>query len=253
MKIYRGPGYNRSALFDEEHHANRGLNMRSSLYLLFAALFMVMASSTFAAQLTVRTFERGGKAPLQGASVCLGTPAKLNQFGASLTDAEGYVVFTGVPRTSLVVTVSRPGYKGEQEHMSGSGENRMLVLSLPLGGGGVECLPDQDEGGIQGTSLDIESFQLGKGAAVTRNTSVTLDTTLSGSATHYRASERSDFRGAEWLAFDGQARFRLSAGRGNKTVYFQVRRYARINGADLEARSQVMSDSIYAQFQGTSD
>jgi hypothetical protein len=234
-------------LFNEKYHAKETSNMRSCLCLLFAVLFLAMSSSAFSAELTVRTFERGGKAPLQGVAVCLGTSARLNQFGASLTDDEGYVVFSGVPRTSLVVTVSRPGYMGEQEHMSGSDEDRMLVLSLPTGGGGVECLLGQDEVEIKGATLDIESFQLGNGAAVTRDVSVTLDNKLSGIATHYRASERPDFQGAEWLTFEKKPRFQLSAGQGNKTVYFQVRRYARINGADIEARSSVMSDSINVQ------
>jgi len=136
----------------------------------------------------------------------------------------------------------------EQEHMTGSNENRMLVLSLPTGGGGVECLLDQDEVKITGDTLGIEFFQMNNGAAVTRNASVTLDNKLSGNATQYRASERPDFQGAEWLAFEKQPRFLLSAGRGNKTVYFQVRRYARMNGADIEARSPVTSDFINVQF-----
>ncbi len=76
------------------------------------------------------------------------------------------------------------------------------------------------------------------------NASVTLDNSFSGHASQYRASERSDFRGAEWQAYEKMPDFQLSAGRGNKTVYFQVRRYARINGADLEARSTVKHDSI---------
>jgi len=223
--------------------------MRSYLFLLLAGFFLVMSSSAFSAQLTVRIFERGGKAPLQDVAVCLGTSARLNQFGAGLTDAEGYTMFSGIPRTSLVVTVSRQGYMSEQEHMTGSDENRMLVLSLPTGGGGVECLLDQDEVEIAADTLDIESFQLNNGAAVAREASITLNNKLSGNATQYRASERPDFHGSEWVAYDERPRFQLSAGRGSKTVYFQVRRYARMSGADIEARSPVISDSINVQFQ----
>jgi hypothetical protein len=129
---------------------------------------------------------------------------------------------------------------GEQEHMTGSGENRMLVLSLPAGGGGVECPLDQDAALKRAGSLGVESFLLNNGAAVTRDAAVTLDNKISGHATQYRVSERPDFHGAAWLT---------SAGRGNKTVYFQVRRHARINGADLETRSSIINDSINAQFQ----
>ena len=222
--------------------------MKSCHCLLLAVLLLMMSLNASAAELTVRVFERGGKVPLQGVAVCLGTSARLNQFGAAFTDTEGYVVFPGVPRTPLVVTVSRPGYMSGQEHMKGSAENRMLVLSLPTGGGGVECPLGQGGSAQTATGLEIESFQLNNGAAITRDASVTLDNKFSGHATQYRASERPDFRGAEWQAYDKRLRFQLSAGRGSKTVYFQLRRYARINGADLEARSSVTHDSIIAQY-----
>ena len=222
--------------------------MKSCQCLLLAVLISMMSLNASAAELTVRIFERGGKAPLQGVAVCLGTSARLDQFGASFTDNEGYAVFPGVPRSPLVVTASRPGYMSGQEHMKVSAENRMLVLSLPTGGGGVEC-PLGKSGSVQtDAGLEIESFQLNKGAAITRDASVTLDNSFSGHASQYRASESSDFRGAEWQVYEKRPRFRLSAGRGNKTVYFQVRRYARINGADLEARSAVKQDSITAQY-----
>lgn len=224
-------------------------NMRSCLCLLFTVFSLVMSSGVSAAEVTVRIFERGGKAPLQGVAVCLGTSARITQFGATLTDAEGYVVFSDVPRTSLIVTASRPGYMGEQEHMTGSGENRMLVLSLPAGGGGVECPLDQDAALKRAGSLGVESFLLNNGAAVTRDAAVTLDNKISGHATQYRVSERPDFHGAAWLTYEKRPRYQLSAGRGNKTVYFQVRRHARMNGADLETRSSIINDSINAQFQ----
>jgi hypothetical protein len=217
-------------------------------YQLIAVLFILVSTSASAAELTVRIFERGGKEPLQGVAVCLGTSARLNQFGARFTDAEGYVVFPGVPRAPLVVTASRSGYMSGQEQMKGSAENRMLVLSLPTGGGGVECSPGQSEAVPTATGLEIESFLLNKGASVTRDASVTLDNKSSGHATEYRASERPDFQGAKWLAYDKMPRFQLSAGRGNKTVYFQVRRYARANGADIETLSSVKHDSIHARY-----
>jgi len=221
--------------------------MKSCQCMLFAVLLLMMSLNASATELTVRVFERGGKVPLQGVAVCLGTSARLNQFGASLTDSEGYVVFPEVPRSPLVVTVSRPGYMSGREQMKSSAENRMLVLSLPTGGGGVEC-PLGQSGLVQtATGLEIESFQLNNGAAITRDASVTLDNKFSGHASQYRASERSDFRGAEWQTYDKGLRYQLSAGRGSKTVYFQLRRYARINGADLEARSSVTRDSITVQ------
>ena len=216
--------------------------------LLTLLLLLVMSASASAAQLTVRIFERGGKAPLQGVAVCLGTSARLTQFGAGLTNDEGYVTFSDVSRTRLLVTASRSGYMGEQERMTGSGENRMLVLSLSTGGGGVQCPLNQDVVARRAGSLEIEYFSLNAGAAVTGNTLVTLDNKITGNATQYRASERSDFHGAAWQAYERLPRFRLSAGQGNKTIYFQVRRHAVINGAAIETRSSIMHDTINVQF-----
>ena len=223
--------------------------MKPGLLLMLATFFLVTSSGVSAAELTVRVFERGGKAPLQGVAVCLGTSARITQFGAKLTDAGGYVVFSGVPRTSLVLTASGSGYMGTQERITGSGENRMLVLSLPAGGGGAECPLDQDAAASRGGTLGVESFILNGGAAVTTDAVVTLDYKISGHATQYRASEQPDFQGADWLALDASPRYRLSPGSGNKTVYFQVRRYARINGADIETRSSVVHDAINARFR----
>ena len=223
-------------------------DMKFWLCRLVTLLLLVTSASASAAQLTVRIFERGGKAPLQGVAVCLGTSARLTQFGTGLTNDEGYVTFADVPRTRLLVTASRPGYMGEQERMAGSGENRMLVLSLSTGGGGVQCPLNQDVVARRAGSLEIESFLLNDGAAVTENTLVTLDNTITGHATQYRASERSDFDGAEWQTYEGKPRFRLSAGLGNKTIYFQVRRHTVINGAAIESRSAIMHDTISVQF-----
>ena len=71
--------------------------MKSCQCMLYAVFLLMMSLNAFAAELTVRVFERGGKVPLQGVAVCLGTPARLNQLGASLPDSEGYVIFPGMP------------------------------------------------------------------------------------------------------------------------------------------------------------
>lgn len=224
-------------------------DMKYYLCRLVVLLLLMMSASASAAQLTVRIFERGGKAPLQDVAVCLGTSARLTQFGASLTNTQGYVTFADVPRTQLLITASRPGYMGEQERMAGSGENRMLVLSMSKGGGGVQCPLNRDVVARRAAGLEIESFLLNAGAVVTENTLVTLDNKITGQATQYRASERSDLLDADWQAYERQPRFRVSAGQGNKTIYFQVRRHKVINGAAIETRSSIMHDSISIQFQ----
>lgn len=211
---------------------------------LLAVMLLSVSACLSAAELKVRVFERGGNVPLAGVAVCLGTSARLDQFGATRTDARGYAVFDSVPGAQLLVTASKTGYMTEQEKVVTSNASRMLVLSLPAGGGGVRCQPDEAESGITSAGLRIERFVINRGAAVTDNRGVTLDSVITGAPTQYRASEQADFGGAEWLDFKASPGFMLSAGAGRKTVYLQVRRHSTVNGAVLETVSPVSIDSI---------
>jgi hypothetical protein len=203
--------------------------------------FILMAgisSAVFSSDLRVRVFERGGNAPMAGVAVCLGTPARLNQFGAMLTDPGGYAVFSDVPQTA------RAGFKAEQENVVTSNTDRMLVLSLSAGGGGSQCELESSASRPQTSGLDVTRFAINDGAPKTGQRTVTLASRVTGEPTQYRASERADLLDAQWQAYSGKAAFELSDGAGNKVVYFQVRRHATINGADIEVLSPVVRDSI---------
>ena len=211
---------------------------------LLTMLLAMLASPLYAdADLRVRVFERGGTQPLAGVSVCLGTPARISQFGSSQTDAEGYAVFAGVPQAPLVVTVSRPGYMGEQQSLVTSNIERMLVISLPTGGGGPECIREDKSvlsytGGLQVGSFNVRQ----RGADGSRE--VILGHSVNREPTHYRVSEDPRFSDADWLPYVPEPVYMPSSGAGSKVIYFQVRRYSTMNGADLEARSTVMQDVI---------
>ena len=214
--------------------------IKSLVFLLMAAI----SGAAFSFGLSVRVFERGGNAPLAGVAVCLGTPARLDQFGAMLTDPGGYAVFTDIPQGPLLITASKAGFKAEQENMVTSNIDRLLVLSLTAGGGGSQCPLESDGDGQQVSGLDVSRFTINNGAAKTGQRTVTLDNRVAGNPTQYRASERADMRDAQWQAYSGAASFELSDEAGKKIVYFQVRRHATINGADLEVLSPVVRDSI---------
>jgi hypothetical protein len=87
----------------------------------------------------------------------------------------------------------------------------------------------------------VTDFSINHGLATTANPNVTLPNTCtaetSGSAVQYLASESSDFTGAAWRPYVSIPLFRLSSGKGTKTVYFKVK-----NCADME--SAVTSDTI---------
>lgn len=212
------------------------------------SLFALFAAPVFAdADIGVRVFERGGTQALAGVSVCLGTPARISQFGSAVTDADGNARFTAIPRAPLVVTVSRPGYKGEQRSLLISNTGRTLVMSLATGGGGPQCEHEGEAADAFSGGLHIGYFNLINQAGATADRRVVLSHSVNREPTHYRVSENPDFSGAQWLPYTPGPVYRLSGGAGYKVVYFQVRRHSQVNGADVEMRSPVMQDVMLVQ------
>jgi hypothetical protein len=222
---------------------------RRATLLVISLLASAIPALAPASELTVRVFERGGKQPLAGVSVCLGTSANTMQFGSDRTDREGYAVFTEVPRAPLVVTASKFGYRGEQESLVTKSYERLLVMSLASGGGGPECTSAGGKAALGTGGLQIHNFRINKGAAVSSDRRVHLNYDVSGHPNQYRVSEGPDISQSEWQSYSSKPTFTLSPGNGKKTVYLQVRRYSRINGAAIETVSPVAHDSIVLQRQ----
>ena len=216
-----------------------------SVFLLSLVLLLPLAAS--AADIRVRVFDRGDQTPLVNAAVCLGTSARIDQFGARMTDNEGYVSYTDVPRAPLLITVSRTGYRAAQEALVTSTTNRMLVMSLSTGGGGTPCPLDNSVSRVYSGGLSVSRFSLDNGKAVTADPTVTLNNQASSQATQYRASERADFSDASWQEYTVAPAFQLSPGPGKKVVYFQVRRHATAGDANIETLSPAARDSITLQ------
>jgi len=214
-----------------------------ALFLLVSAIPVLAPAS----ELRVRVFERGAGQPLAGVSVCLGTSANPVQFGSDQTDREGYAAFADVPRASLLITVSKPGYKGYQQSLVTSTIPRLLVISLPTGGGGGVCTPVGGHTMASTDGLQISEFSINAGAATSPDREVHLDHRVSGHPSEYRAGENRDISTVPWQRYSAQPVFVLSPGNGRKTVYFQVRRYSKIDGADIQTLSPVVHDTIILQ------
>jgi len=214
-----------------------------SLFLLVTAMPVLAPAS----ELRVRVFERGGRQPLAGVSVCLGTSANLTQFGSDQTDSGGYAVFADIPRAPLLITASKSGYKGGQQSLVTSSIPRLLVLSLPAGGGGPVCMPVGNRTATNTGGLQISDFSINEGATASPDRQVQLDHRVNGHPSEYRASEDPDISTAPWKPYSARPVYVLSSGNGKKTVYFQVRRYSKINGADIQTLSPIVHDSIVLQ------
>ena len=216
---------------------------------------LLISQVTFGADVTVHVSKRGASGPLDNVAVCLGTRGVPTQFGAVLTDKTGTAKFRDVPTTELVLTASKRGMRGKRTSLIASSWNRSLVMSLPSGGGGPECSAKTlasaavvqstrtDDSG-PGLGVGIRGFRINEGKRSTTRPTVTLEFDHSGGATHYRVSERSDFRAAEWLPINGERQFDLSTDTSRKTVYLQVRKQVTVQGGAMESVSNVTSDSI---------
>jgi len=94
------------------------------------------------------------------------------------------------------------------------------------------------------TIIKVTSLKINNGATTTTSSVVTLNNTVEGTASEYRACERNDFSGAVWKPYSNAPKFTLSAGNGTKTVYFQVR-------DSLKRTSNILSDSILLSTSST--
>ena len=82
----------------------------------------------------------------------------------------------------------------------------------------------------------VTAFQINNGAVDTTSRKVTINSTATGSPTQYMASESATFVRAKWKAYKGVPKFKLSASKGEKTVYFKVK--------NDTGESAVVSDTI---------
>jgi zinc protease len=85
----------------------------------------------------------------------------------------------------------------------------------------------------------VTQFAINSGAATTQSRTVTLNNTSENNPTHYMASESSAFTGAAWQTYSATPQFTLSAGDGQKTVYFKTK--------NAVGESNVVSDAITLQ------
>ena len=224
----------------------------SRIILVSGLLSLLLISKGInAAEISVEVRDKQLGQALSGASVCLGTPANPVQFGGYITDESGYAVFGSVPETPLVLTVSRPDYTGYQRNLSARQFDITLKVGMLNGGLGPVCdlgepvpVPKLAE-----EAVTIQRFQLGAGEQTTGQRDIPLTISVSGVPTHYRVAEHWDFRGAEWQDWQSPMTYRLSAGRGQKDVYLQIRRLKSLDGGEVESVSGIARASVYLNRQ----
>jgi len=224
-----------------------GPTQRARLLPLLIAAVCSLPAAALAGDIEVTVLEKTTGRALQGASVCLGTPADSIQLGGELSAGNGSVLFRDVPSAPLVLIVSKDGFITQRLPISGAPRNRGRVVLLGKGPQSpFSCRipafrPTMEQ---PGADLGTPGLAINGGARSTHQRRVRLDVATPSDANQFRASESADLSGAEWLPLNGPPSFQLSPGRGLKRVYIQLRRYREIRGATLETRSGTTWDAI---------
>lgn len=194
----------------------------------------------------VRVIDGISGKPLAYASVCLGTPADIRQFGARHTSPEGVARFRDTPRTHTLVTVSREGYMGFRALNRPRDGRLLLPVSLQPGGLGPSCPgPESADSRRLPAGLHVTALQVVRRIDVAGDAVIDLAPSVHGTPTDYRISEHPDFLGAPWLTYANPIRYVLNHGPRPVTLYFQVRRSQSGAGATLESVSDPISRTVY--------
>lgn len=223
------------------------MNNKLLVYLppVLAALLMnsvvtpALAVSPEPSRLEVQLLNRQDGKPVANAAVCLGTSARMDQFGARRSDARGVASFEDVGAYPLVLTVSGQGYQGSRRTLEPLYESRLLVVKLATGGGGPVCdAPAQNAADVASAPLSLDTVRI-RDDINAAPAGVLVATRVSGSVNEIRISEQANFGDADWQPYQPAVPFTLSAGDGVKQLYVQVRRVAQAQGASIEVVSPV--------------
>jgi len=225
-------------------HLN-GLAQTTKTGLVGLALLSLMPiSQALAGEVTVTV-------GVKNANVCLGTASDPASFGAKNTKRSGRVTFHDVPAGRTQVTVSRKGYKSQTRKFTMSSSSSVHA-PIREGVGGAKCLLASVQFPAVSTqkkqqnsySLRLDRVSLNNGAGYAGAYTVKIYHQVQGKPTHYRASESPLFDDTDWQAYVPVPTIKLSAGKGSKTVYFQVRKTVAIGKGEIVRESTIASDNI---------
>jgi hypothetical protein len=187
------------------------MNFRLQLFSLAIGFAVLSFAAPAHAKLFSVTVQDRNLQPISQAQVCAGTFQRPFEYGAAFTAGQYNEANINVPDSvvSMVVTVSKNGYRGMQKTVDWpirEGEISLFTgVILEEGSGGPTCnlktLPPTVANPIP--PLRLNTFQINGGQTHTSDRVVTLDVTYVGGPTHYQVSESPEFSGATWKQITG--------------------------------------------------
>ncbi len=210
---------------------------RKLILLPLLTIVLGLASvNAHAAKFGVRVVGADGL-PVAGAAVCIGTAGDYKQFGAFFTSIDGDVI-VDVPAVPLVVTVSKSRFSGVRLNEPARRFNLVKTIQLHDGVPGPRCRAGSSLADA-GSSSDSQGLEIASVSVSESAFNVAVVPSISGDANSYRMSRSKSMDNAQWQNMSSRS-IMVEPGLLGGTVYLQVRRYRAVEGATLEAQSNVV-------------
>lgn len=206
--------------------------MKKQLFGLVTA--MALAAPVQSASLGVRVVSESGE-PLQGVAVCFGTHGNYKRFGATFTAADGQAT-VDVPNMPIIVTISKNRFMTARLEEPARGFNLVKDVRLTEGVPGRTCKAGSTL--VERKAITVDRIDVADGVY-----SVALTPVVSGQPTHYRVSKSAAFANAGWKRFTPVIELTGGLADGGD-VYVQFRRQLAVQGAVIEAESDVVTVAV---------
>lgn len=212
---------------------------------------LLFSSSAFSAKLGVRVLDANSGLPVANASVCLGTAADPAKYATGVTSYSGVALYDNVPDKPVLITVSKQNFRGIALQAPTTGDNIIKDILVTEGLSSKKCRALKMVGLKKGITrgeqsedwpLVIEAlsyFPSGDDGLSFLSYSI-------GKPTHYRVSTNPNFAGALWKDYSDVLHFSpRQSDQGKPTLYFQLRKTIGVDGALIDAFSEVMTQAVY--------
>ena len=217
------------------------------------ALGVLVASGTAnAAKIGVRVLDATTGLPVPHASVCLGTASNPTIYGTGVTSFSGVALYDNVPEKPILITVSKRNFRGIALQKFPKKDNVITDVLVTEGLSSKRCRALKMVDFAPGISAGGDAEATWPMAITALSYFPSGDDGFSflayvkGKPTHYRVSTDPKFNDAEWKTYSDVFHFSpLDSDTGKGEIYFQLRKLIEVDGAEIEALSNVMAQPIF--------
>lgn len=211
---------------------------------------LVLAGQAQAAKLGVRVLDANSGLPVANASVCLGTASEPAKYGTAVTSYTGMALYDNVPRTTVLITVSKRNFRGIALQSPTNRDNVIKDVLVTEGLSSKKCRALKMVGLKPGITRGEQSVDWPlKITALSYFPSgddgLSFLSYADGKPTHYRVSTDASFADAQWQPYSDVLHYSPSrADKGKGQLYFQLKKTVGVEGAYIESVSEVLTQIV---------